>query len=68
MFLRGQHDFKIRLPLYFLQSDWLIQSFRSNLKTISYPLSLWGFVGRPWDFGIRTEADGRESSRTSKSP
>ena len=51
MFLRGQHDFKIQLPLYFLQPDWLIQLFPSNLKMISYPLSLWGFVGRPWDFG-----------------
>ena len=51
MFLRGQHDFKIQLPLYFLQPDWLIQLFPSNLKMISYPLSPWGFVGRPWDFG-----------------
>ena len=27
VFLRGQHDFKIQLPLYFLQPDWLIRSF-----------------------------------------
>ena len=51
MFLRGQHDFKIQLPLYFLQPDWLIRLFPSNLKMISYPLSPWGFVERPWDFG-----------------
>ena len=51
MFLRGQHDFKIQLPLYFLQPDWVIRSFPSNLRTISYPLSPWGFVGRPGDFG-----------------
>ena len=31
MFLRCQHDFKIQLPLYFLQLDWLIRSFPSNL-------------------------------------
>ena len=43
MFLRGQHDFKIQLPLYFLQPDWLIRSFPSNLKTISYTLNVREF-------------------------
>ena len=51
MFLRGLHDFKIQLPLYLLQPDLLIRSFPNNLKTISYPLSLWGFNGRPCLFG-----------------
>ena len=29
VFLRGQYDFKIQWPLYFLQPDWLIRSFPS---------------------------------------
>ena len=43
VFLRRQHDFKISLPLYFLQLDWQIRSFISNLENLSL-----GFAGRPW--------------------
>ena len=62
MFLRGQHDFKIQLHLYFLQPDWLIRSFPDNLNMISCPLSLWGFVGRPWDFGSAVIPLGKQTN------
>ena len=39
MFLRSQHDFKIQLPLYILQSDWLIRLFPSS------PFSFWVSLG-----------------------
>ena len=43
MFLRGQHDFKIQLPSYFLEPDWLIRSFPSNLKNDFLPTLYLGF-------------------------
>ena len=41
LFLRGKHNFKIQLPLYFQQPDWLSWSFPSNLITTSHPFFLW---------------------------
>ena len=35
--VKGQHDFKMQLPLYFLQPDWLMRSFPNNLEAISHP-------------------------------
>ena len=45
MFLRGQRDFKIQWALYFLQPDWLIRSFPSNLEMNSHPFFLWLSLG-----------------------
>ena len=36
LFLQGEHNFKIQLPLYFQQPDWLSWSFPSNLKILSF--------------------------------
>ena len=38
MYVPTQHEFKIQFPALFIQPDWLIRSFPSNLETISQPL------------------------------